>query len=148
MMSIFMSDDPVKSPQVVCSAFVERNGKFLLFFCPRFKVWRLPGGRAEYSETLEETVVRELKEELGLSVKNPKFVGWAQDHQYHVRDRLGTSRLLMFFHVKIRQEPVIDSDEAEKYAWLQFAQLKKLRNKEGALTTLLRQNPRLGKLLG
>jgi ADP-ribose pyrophosphatase YjhB (NUDIX family) len=138
-----MADEIVGGPTVICSAFIEKEGKFLMVLCPRFKVWRVPGGRSEFSETLEEALIREMKEEIGVGLKNPKFVGWGQDHQYHVKDKKETSRLLMFFHVIIEEEPAIDPDEAEEYKWVTFEELKKHSDKEGALTDLFRRNPNL-----
>lgn len=40
--------------------------------------WALPGGRAELGETVEETVIREVKEETGLDVEILKKIG-----EYH-----------------------------------------------------------------
>lgn len=138
-----MVDQPVKSPTVVCSAFIEKDKQFLLVFCPRFKVWRVPGGRAEWNETLEETLIRELKEEVGVVFDSPTFLGYGQDHQYHVRDKRETSRMLMFFHVKADKKLTIDPDEAEQYKWVTFQELKNYENKEGALTDFFNKNPQL-----
>lgn len=138
-----MADQPVKGPQVVCSAFIEKDGKFLLVFCPRFKVWRVPGGRAEWNETLEETLLREMDEEVGTKLDNPKFLGYGQDHQYHVRDQKETSRLLMFFHIKTDKKLTIDPEEAEEYKWVTFDELKNHENKEGALDDFFKRNPNL-----
>ena len=132
--SICMADKPIIGPTVICSAFIEKDGKFLLVFCPRFKVWRVPGGRAEKNETVEESLLRELEEEVGVKFNNPKFLGFGQDHQYHVRDQRETSRLLLFFHVKTDKALVIDPDEAEKYTWVTFEKLQQYQPIEGALT--------------
>lgn len=136
-------DQPVKGPTVICSAFIEKDKKFLLVFCPRFKVWRVPGGRAERNESLEETLVREMKEEVGVEFENAKFLGYGQDHQYHTLEKRETSRLLMFFHVKTDKKLTIDSDEAERFKWVTFEELKKEENKEGALTDFFNKNPHL-----
>jgi len=138
-----MPDKEVKRPTPVCSAFIEKDGKFLMFFCPRFKVWRVPGGRAEYTETLEQTLIREMKEEIGITLKNPKFLGYGQDHQFHVKDNKETSRLLLFFHAKITEQPKIDPDEAEDHKWVTFEEIKQEKNKEGALTDFFEKNPDL-----
>ena len=42
---------------------------------PTMYFWDLPGGRMEYEETPEETVVRELKEETTLDVTPEKLLG-------------------------------------------------------------------------
>jgi ADP-ribose pyrophosphatase YjhB (NUDIX family) len=138
-----MEDKPVKGPQVICSTFVEKEGKFLLLFCPRFKVWRVPGGRAGFNETLLETLKREMAEETGIEIKNPRFLGYGQDHQYHFPKQMETSRLLMFFHVKTDQEPRIDPDEAEDFKWVTLDELKEIKNKESGLTDFFQKNPGL-----
>ena len=54
------------------------NGKILLIkrsTPPFVGYWALPGGRAEPAETVEQTVVREVKEETGLDVKIVRKVG-------------------------------------------------------------------------
>ena len=138
-----MIEKTVKGPQVVCSTFVEKDGKFLIVFCPIFKVWRVPGGRAEWDETIEKTLIREMKEEIGLTLKNPKFLGYGQDHNYNFDLKRETSRLLMFFHVKIDDEPKVDPYEAEEFKWVTFEELKNIKDKEGALTDFFNKNPNL-----
>ncbi len=111
--------------------------------CPRFKVWRVPGGRAEWGEKIEETLIREMQEEVGITFYNPKFIGWGQDQQFHVKNQQETSRLLMFFHVTTDEEVRLDPDEAEDSRWVTLDELKVLENKEGALTDLFKRNPHL-----
>ena len=130
-------------PEVICSAFIEKDNKFLIVMCPKFKVWRVPGGRAEYGEKLEETLIREMQEETGIKFKNPKFIGWGQDQQFHVRGQKETSRLLMFFRVKTNEEPELDPDEAEDFKWVSLDELKSIKNKEGALSDFFNRNPDL-----
>ena len=43
--------------------------------------WSLPGGKQEYSETVYETVIREVKEETNLDIANPKVFSVSDDFQ-------------------------------------------------------------------
>ncbi len=132
---------PKKGPQVICSGFIEKEGKFLIFLCPKFRVWRVPGGRAENNEKLEDTFIREMEEEIGITVKNPRFLGYGQDNQHHFGKQKDTDRLLMFYHVKIKEEPTIDTSEADEHKWVTLDELKNINDKEGALTEFFEKNP-------
>lgn len=58
---------------VVACALVDPDGRVLLAQRPQGKqfagLWEFPGGKVEPGETPEETLVRELKEELGIETK-------------------------------------------------------------------------------
>ncbi|MFT4303033.1 MAG: NUDIX hydrolase [Candidatus Woesearchaeota archaeon] len=136
-----MERSKLRGHQVICSAFIEKDNKFLIVMCPRFKVWRVPGGRTEHGERLEETLIREMQEETGVVFENPKFIGFGQDQQFHILGQKETSRLIMFFHVKTNKELIIDPDEAEEFKWVTLDELKAMDNKEGALTDLFKRNP-------
>lgn len=138
-----MVKEEIRGHQVICSAFIEKDGKFLIVMCPRFRVWRVPGGRAEHGEKLEETLIREMEEETGIRFKNPKFIGFGQDQQFHFIKQAETSRLIMYFHVKTHENPKLDPHEAEDYKWVTLNELKNIKNKEGALTDLFTRNPGL-----
>lgn len=139
--SDYMVRSELRGHQVICSAFIEKENKVLIVMCPRFKVWRVPGGRTEHGEKLEETLVREMQEETGIEFENPVFVGFGQDQQFHVKAQKETSRLIMFYHVKTSEEPTLDPDEAEDSKWVTIEELKKIDNKEGALTDFFKRNP-------
>lgn len=57
-------------PRLASSAIVERDGRFLLVRRanpPAADLYAFPGGRAEPGESPEETALRELKEETGIT---------------------------------------------------------------------------------
>lgn len=58
---------------VVACALVDADGRVLIAQRPEGKqlagLWEFPGGKIEPGETPEETLVRELKEELGIETK-------------------------------------------------------------------------------
>ena len=127
-------------PVVICSTFVEKEGKFLAVFCPKFKKWRVPGGKVDGTETLIETVKREMKEETNLDIENPIFLGYGQDDDYNHHNEKKIPRLIMFFHAKTNQEVTMDPEEAEEFKWVTMEELKKL-DIEGALQDFFSRNP-------
>ena len=60
---------------VVAAALVDPDGRVLVAQRPQGKsmagLWEFPGGKIESSETPELALIRELKEELGITVKEP-----------------------------------------------------------------------------
>lgn len=131
----------IKGHQVACSGLIEKNGKYLIFFCPGFKLWRVPTGRAEFGEILESTLLREMKEETKIEFKNPLFVGFGQAVMFHPRSKKWTSRLNMFYHVSTDKEPILDPDEAEEYRWVSIDELKSIENKAETISDFFQRFP-------
>jgi len=55
-----------------------KNGEILFGkrkFLPKKGFWDLPGGFIDFNEKAEKSIVREVKEELGIDIKKPKFLG-------------------------------------------------------------------------
>jgi len=132
-----------KKPTIVCSAFVEKDGKFLLVFDPKFKCWRIPGGRPDWGEKLEVALAREMEEELNLKMKDFVFLGWGQDIQYHHGHEEDKSRVLMYFHIKTNEEIKVDEEEAEEWKWLTWEEIKNHDNLEGGMVDFLKKNSKL-----
>lgn len=60
------------NPAPTSAVIIEQNGKILLAIRkndPKKGTWDTPGGFIEPNESLEESVIREVKEETGLTVK-------------------------------------------------------------------------------
>ncbi|HRE21565.1 MAG TPA: NUDIX hydrolase [Rhabdaerophilum sp.] len=78
-----MSDISTGKPVLAASIAVFREGRVLLARrakAPGFGLYSLPGGRVEPGETMQEAVLRELREEVGLSATITGFV----DHVEHI----------------------------------------------------------------
>ena len=59
------------------SVAIVRDGKVLLIkraYAPYQHLWTLPGGRMEPGETIEQCAIREIAEEVGLTIRNPRPV--------------------------------------------------------------------------
>ena len=61
----------------VCAAIIINNNKILLTqrgYGEYKDKWEFPGGKIEENETKEETIIREIKEELDATIKVEKFL--------------------------------------------------------------------------
>lgn len=75
----------MKHVEVVCAIIVNDKGEV---FCTKRGpgralegFWEFPGGKVEANETHEETIIREIKEELNSTIKPIKYIGKV-DHEY------------------------------------------------------------------
>lgn len=101
-----------------------RSGEVLLIkraFAPYRHLWTLPGGRAEAGEAAEDCAIREVREELGLTVS----------HLWHVETQVlagasGGWRLAVF--ASTRFEGTLEaSDEIADHRWVRLAQIAGMR---------------------
>ncbi|MGL1893658.1 MAG: NUDIX domain-containing protein [Spirochaetaceae bacterium] len=54
---------------------ITKENKILIMKRSDAGIWELPGGRLEFGETAEETLIREMSEETGLEVQPHNIVG-------------------------------------------------------------------------
>ncbi|MDB5622500.1 MAG: hypothetical protein JWR39_1063 [Devosia sp.] len=105
------------------SVALVRDDKVLLIkraFAPYQHLWTFPGGRLDPDETIEQCVIREVKEELGLTVRNPRPV---------TVQRLGsdgTYRLAVFVTTDF-SGTILASSEIADHKWVDPAALPAFR---------------------
>lgn len=59
-----------------------RNGHLLVHRATHERIWTIPGGRAEIGETSEQTLVREMEEELGVTAEVRRLL-WSVENFFH-----------------------------------------------------------------
>ncbi|MBZ9625558.1 MULTISPECIES: NUDIX hydrolase [unclassified Clostridium] len=97
-------------------ALILRDGKYLALHKTGAKhdFYELPGGRMEFGETAEETLIRELKEETNFVVEPIRLLDtWnfiSKNHQITG----------VIYLCKIKEGDFKLSDEHDKYEWLKF----------------------------
>jgi 8-oxo-dGTP pyrophosphatase MutT (NUDIX family) len=80
--------DPIEPEQIgAVVVFVRCEGEFVLGKVPRG--WCTPSGRLEPGEAPLEAAVREVQEEIGATLENPRLIG-----RYLLKRRDGTTRIV------------------------------------------------------
>lgn len=89
--------------------------------------WELPGGRLEPNEQLEETLIREMKEETNLDVTVNRLIDtWVYEV---IKDRFV---LIVAYQCHFNQEQVVSmSDEHIEFNWFHYDQFIDLDLDEG-----------------
>lgn len=100
-----------------------RDGKILLIkraHAPYQNLWTFPGGRMEPGETVEQCAIREVQEELAITVRNPRQVMTQE------LGRDGAFRLAVFTSTDF-SGTIRPSDEVAGHMWAEPGMLIALR---------------------
>jgi ADP-ribose pyrophosphatase YjhB (NUDIX family) len=121
-------------PFLAVSAAIIRDGRVLIVRRarpPANGVYTLPGGVVELGETLEEAIVREVREETTLEIEP---IGLAGHRQAIARDAAGKIErhfvILPFAARWIAGEPVLNEELAEAH-WLHQSELGRFTTTDG-----------------
>jgi 8-oxo-dGTP diphosphatase len=113
----------LKTVLVAACALIDADGRVLLAERPAGKpmagLWEFPGGKVEANERPEDTLIRELKEELGITVSEPCLAPLTfASHVYP------DFHLLMPLYVCRRWEEMVRPLEGQKLAWVKPNRLR------------------------
>lgn len=100
---------------IPCKAFIEQDGK-VLFVLEVDNKWSLPGGRMNVGESIpQESLKREIKEELGVDIEVGAPIGCSV-----FTSKSGVNHFVVAFSSKITlgQEIILDPKEIIKIEWL------------------------------
>jgi 8-oxo-dGTP diphosphatase len=108
---------------VAACALIDADGRVLLAERPAGRqmagLWEFPGGKVEAGERPEETLIRELKEELGIAVEEACLAPLTfASHAYP------EFHLLMPLFVCRRWEGIVMAQEGQKLAWVRPNRLR------------------------
>ena len=108
---------------VSACALVDADGRILLAQRPEGKslagLWEFPGGKVEPGETPEETLIRELEEELGIKTKVACLAPLTfASHTYE------SFHLLMPLYICRRYEGIPSGREGQAIKWVRVRDLR------------------------
>ena len=108
---------------VAACALVDADRRVLLTRRPQGKamagLWEFPGGKIERDELPEQTLIRELKEELGIDVSNACLAPLTfASHAY------ADFHLLMPLWIARRWEGIVTAQEGQEIAWVRPQRLR------------------------
>lgn len=115
---------------VAAAALINENGQLLLTERPFGKslagLWELPGGKLEPDETPEAALIRELREELMIEVKEEDLEPLSfSSHRYE------TCHLFMPFYLCRKWYGIPRGGEGQKLAWVSYADLANMPTPSG-----------------
>ncbi|QRM54843.1 NUDIX domain-containing protein [Sinorhizobium sp. BG8] len=135
------------------SAILERDGRYLLVRRrnpPAADMYAFPGGRGEPGETPEETAIREMLEETGVTVHNPRLFATYDIPGEASAGPASRRFLLSVFRVEADDDAVATAaDDAAELGWYTAAEIAALPAPESVRDCILRlENDRIDALPG
>ena len=107
-------------PEPTVGVFIfNQKGEILLLESHKWPgAYVVPGGHVELGERLEETAVRETKEETGLDIYDLEFINF---QQFIYDPAFWKQRHFIFFDFAAKQTDtdVVLNDEAQAYIWIE-----------------------------
>ena len=108
----FLNEEEKKDTRFSAKAVIHNNGNILLLL--NDMGWDLPGGHVHEGESAKEGLIREVKEETGLTIKDPKQL------QFKHRNKT-------FFSAALPPGEVTLSDEHSKYSLYKLTELSDIK---------------------
>ncbi|MBI3701199.1 MAG: (deoxy)nucleoside triphosphate pyrophosphohydrolase [Afipia sp.] len=113
----------MKTVLVVACALIDADDRVLIAQRPEGKtlagLWEFPGGKVDVGERPETALIRELKEELGITVEEPCLAPLTfASHAYE------DFHLLMPLYICRKWEGIVTAHEGQQLAWVRANKLR------------------------
>lgn len=123
-----------KRPYLAVSAAIIRDGRVLIVRrarAPSRGLYTLPGGAVEAGETLTQAIVREVREETGLTIEPVALAGEREVISRDEAGRVARHFVILAYAARwIAGEPALDG-ELDEARWMQPSEIASLRTTEG-----------------
>jgi 8-oxo-dGTP diphosphatase len=136
-------------PYLAVSAAIFRDGRVLIVRrarAPAKSIYTLPGGGVELGETLEQAVIREIREETALDIEPVELVGFRQAIARDAGGRVERHFVILPFAARYVAGEVSLNEELSEAHWLDPAALGELKTTEGLAEVVALAGARLAAL--
>ncbi len=113
---------------------------------PAKGIYTLPGGGVELGETLEQAVIREIREETALDIEPVELVGFRQAIARDAGGRVERHFVILPFAARYVAGEVSLNEELSEAHWLDPAALGELKTTEGLAEVVALAGARLAAL--
>jgi 8-oxo-dGTP diphosphatase len=123
-----------KRPYLAVSAAIFHAGRVLIVrrgTPPMQGIFTLPGGVVELGETLEQAIIREVREETGLAIEPIALAGYRQVIARDADGRIERHFVILPFAARYLAGEIALNAELVEAAWLWPAELSGLNTTEG-----------------
>jgi ADP-ribose pyrophosphatase YjhB (NUDIX family) len=135
-------------PYLAVSAAVFRDGRVLIVRRarpPAHGLYTLPGGGVELGETLEQAVVREIREETALEIEPVALVGFRQAIAHDAAGRVERHFVILPFAARFIGGEISLNEELAAADWLAPESIAGLNTTEGLAAIVAAASERLGR---
>ena len=87
--------------------------------------WSIPGGLVELGEEVEQTVIREVREETGLEVEKPEHIDVVSNLEMDEKGRIKYHFVIIDYFVKLKGGKLKASSDAAELRWVEFDEVEK-----------------------
>ena len=136
-------------PYLAVSAAIFRDGKVLIVRrgrAPAQGVYTLPGGGVELGETLQEAVIREVREETALEIEPVELVGFRQAIARDAAGRIERHFVILPFAARYLGGELALNEELSEADWRDPSGLSGLKTTEGLAEVVAAAGARLAAL--
>ena len=122
-----MKKEYPEHPMVGVGAIIVQDGKILIVRRssePGKGKWSVPGGLVELGETVEQAVVREVREECGLDVEVDRLIDVVDSMTFDRNGRLKYHFIILDFFVKIKGGKLRPGDDAKEAMWVSLEEVE------------------------
>jgi len=114
-------------PVVGVGAIIISKGKILLEKRknePSRGKWSIPGGLVELGESVEQAVIREVKEETGLDVEAPRLIDVVDNISLDAKGKVKYHYVIVDFLVNIRCGLAKAASDADELKWVPLSEVE------------------------